>query len=466
MRIAFIASEVVPFAKTGGLADVCGTLPFELEALGHELVIIMPQYKSVGARGPFNDRAAVDMIGKGIKVYFIRNRNYFGRAFLYGDSTSDYPDNLDRFSFFCREALLLLKDIGKPVDIIHCHDWQAGLVPVLLKDAFASDPFFARTRTVFTIHNLAYQGLFPKEEYSKLGVDRKLFTDDKIEFYEKINLMKAGIVFSDFCTTVSPQYAREIQTREWGCGLEGVLQNKKGRLAGILNGLDYDVWNPEKDPHIDPPYSLEDQLAKKIQKEKLQKVFGLPVMPGIPVFGFVGRLCYQKGFDLIESAVDALMQRPVQMAFLGMGEDKYQKLLKMIARKYPRQFAVQVKYDEDISHLVYGGSDFFLMPSIYEPCGLTQMIALRYGTIPIVSAVGGLLDTVWDYASNKKQGNGIVLSSYSVSGLLEAADRATGAYNQKDTFAALIAHAMSNRFTWKSSAKHYVEVYQTCQSLA
>jgi len=464
MRIVFTASEVVPFAKTGGLADVCGSLPLELEALGHELVIIMPEYKSAGKRASFNDKASMEIIGKGVKVYFIKNKPFFSRPFLYGDSVSDYPDNLDRFSFFCREALQLLKDIGKPVDIIHCHDWQTGLIPVLLKDAYLKDPFFSRTRTVFTIHNLAYQGLFAKEEYSKLGVDVKFFNNNQLEFYEKINLMKAGIVFSDYVTTVSPQYAKEIQTKEWGCGLDGVLQDRHGKLAGILNGLDYVAWDPEHDPHVDPPYSQQDQLAKKIQKEKLQKVFGLPVMSDIPVFGFVGRLCYQKGFDLIESAIDEIMHHPVQLVFLGIGEEKYQKLLKKLSRKFPRQFSAQIKYDEDVSHWVYAGSDFFLMPSIYEPCGLTQMIALRYGTIPIVAAVGGLLDTVADFSSGRKKGNGFVMSSYSVSGLLEVVERAAGAYHQKDSFAALVAHAMANRFTWQASAKHYVEVYEECQS--
>ncbi|MBF0387661.1 MAG: glycogen synthase GlgA [Candidatus Omnitrophica bacterium] len=464
MRIVFAASEVLPFAKTGGLADVCGALPVELEAAGHEVSIIMPYYKEVGVKKVFNDRAQVDVIGQDIKVYFIKHKAFFGRSSLYGDNMNDYPDNLERFAFFCRQALELLKEIGKPVDIIHCHDWQTGLIPLLLKAPYAGEAFFSATRTVFTIHNLAYQGVFPKEEYAKLGLEEKFFNDSQVEFYGKVNLLKAGIVFSDYVTTVSPQYAKEIQTREWGCGLEGVLQSRKGRLAGILNGLDYERWNPERDVFIDPAFSARDQLAKKIHREKLQKVAGLPVLADIPVFGFVGRLCYQKGFDLIEGAFEELMHRPIQLVFLGVGEKKYQELLKKLARKNPQRFAALVRYDEDIAHQVYAGADFFLMPSVYEPCGLTQMIALRYGAIPLVSGVGGFLDTVSDCGVNKKQGNGFVLSSYSVSGLLEALDRALGLYNQKEKLAALIAQAMDCRFTWQSSVKHFNEVYAACRS--
>ena len=459
-----LASEVVPFAKTGGLADVCGALPLELEAAGHELIIIMPYYKEVGAKPAFNHRACVDSTGKAIKVYFIINKAYFGRSSLYGENMNDYADNLERFSFFCREALELLKDIGAPVDIIHCHDWQTGLLPLFLKGPYLNDQFFKGTRTVFTIHNLAYQGVFPKEEFAKIGVDERFFDDGHIEFYGKVNLMKAGIVFSDFVTTVSPQYAREIQTHEWGCGLEGVLQARKGTLTGILNGLDYDRWNPARDEYIDPPFTPDDQLARKIHKEKLQRISGLPVLSDIPMFGFVGRICYQKGFDLIESAFEELMQRPIQMVFLGVGEKKYQGLLKSLVRKNPHRFSAHIKYDEDIAHEVYAGSDFFLAPSVYEPCGLTQMIALRYGAIPVVSAVGGFLDTVVDAASSKRPGNGFILSSYSVSGLLEAVDRSLGAYNQKEKFAGLIAYAMNVRFPWAVAAKHYVEVYNACRS--
>lgn len=464
MNIVFMASEAIPFAKTGGLADVCGTLPLQLEAMGHEVSLVIPHYRCVGSREPFNERACSAVIGKDIRVYFIRNKNFFDRPYIYGDNGGDYEDSVGRFAFFCHEALKLLKEIGRPVDVIHCHDWQTGLVPVLIRENYAGDAFFASTRTVFTIHNLAYQGIFPEKDFSLLGVDQALFNDKQMMSGGKVNLIKAGIVFSDQVTTVSPQYAREIQTRDFGCALEGVLQSRKGRFAGILNGLDYKFWDPETDEFLEPHYSQNDWLVKAIHKDRLREVFRLPSYAEVPVFGFVGRLFAQKGFDLIESAIEGLMQRPLQMVFQGVGEEKYEKMLKGFSKKYPQKFSALVRYDEDIAHQVYAGADFFLMPSAYEPCGLAQMIALRYGTIPVVSPVGGLLDTVTDLASNRKKGNGLVLASYSVSGLLEAVDRATGVFSQKERHAELIRHAMACRWTWEASAKRYIEVYQACSS--
>jgi starch synthase len=462
MNIVFVAPEVVPFAKIGGLADVCGGLPVALESLGHEVSIIMPYYRMVGEKPVFNEMAHVTTIGRGVKVYFITNKKYFDRPSIYGNSHGDYPDNLERFAFFGHETLKFLKVLGKHVDIIHCHDWPAATVPLILKANYADDPFFAGTRAVMTIHNMAYQGSFPGEEFSKLGVDAKYFNEKQVEFFGKVSLLKTGIVFADHVTTVSPQYAKEILTQEWGCGLEGVLAGKKKHLSGILNGLDYGFWDPEKDGFVEPHYSANDWLAKKMHKSKLQDLAGLPTLSDIPLFGFVGRFFYQKGLDLIESAFEGLMQRPLQMVFLGVGEEKYQKLVQKLARQYPQKVAAFVKYDEPLAHQVYAGADFFLMPSIYEPCGLTQMIALRYGTIPVVSPVGGLLDTVTDITASKKKGNGFLLSSYSVSGLLEAVDRADGIYNQKEKYAELVTHAMACRWTWEDSARKYEEIYKEC----
>jgi starch synthase len=441
----------VSFAKTGGLADVSGALPLALEKLGHEVIVIMPYYRGVGVQKNFNDRARVATIGRDIKVYFIVNKEYFGRQ-----------DSLERFSFFCHQTMELLKELGLPVDIIHCHDWPTGLLPLLLKENYRSEPFFARTRSVMTIHNLAYQGIFPKEEFPKLGVDEGLFNERQVEFYQKINLIKAGIVFSDQVTTVSPQYAGEIQTRDFGCGLEGVLQARKGEVLGILNGLDYEQWDPETDPMIDPHYSARDWAVRRGLKAKLQENFGLSTYAEIPVFGFVGRLCSQKGLDLIESAFEGLVQRPIQLVFLGVGEAHYQKLLVKLAKKCPQKFSVQIKYDENIAHMVYAGSDFFLMPSVYEPCGLTQMIGLRYGAVPVASYVGGLVDTLVDLNASKSKGNSLLMSTYSVSGLLETIDRAVGVYNQKERMRSLIAHAMACRWTWEESAKKYEQCYREC----
>ena len=461
MRIVFVAPEVYPFAKTGGLADVCGTLSLELERLGHDVSIIIPAYRCVNGSKPFSDRARVAVIGKNIKVYFLRHQKFYDRPHIYGDAHGGYPDNLERFMFLCHGALLLMKELGVAVDIIHCHDWQTSLIPVILRENYKSDPFFQKTRTVLTVHNFGYQGVFPKEDLPKLGVDESLFNTRVLEFYGKVNLLKGGLIYADRITTVSPQYAKEIQTKEWGHGLEGVVRENKARLEGILNGLNYDHWNTETDLLISPHYAQKDaQVVKRTHKEKLQNVCRLPVFDDIPVFGFVGRLCYQKGLDLLESAFDGLMQRPVQAVFVGVGEDKYQKLLLKFAKKYPQQCAAMIRYDENLAHMVYAGADLFLMPSVYEPCGLTQMISLRYGAVPIVNGVGGLMDTVTDFSSNKNKGNGFVMQQYSVSGFLETVDRALGVFHQKKKFHDLVAYGMSCRWTWMSSTKHYIECYE------
>jgi starch synthase len=462
MKIVFVCSEVFPYAKTGGLADVCAALPAALEKLGHEVVVIMPRYRGIKAERSASSCADMSVMGRHIRVYFIRNREYFERAFLYGGPRGDYPDNLSRFSFFCHEVMKLLKEVAFQPDIIHCHDWQAGLVPVLLKERQLTDPFFQRTRSVFTIHNLAYQGVFPKEDYSKLGLASSLLSEKGCEQDNKINFLKAGIVFSDRITTVSARYAREIQTEEFGCGLENVLKRKRDDLTGILNGLDYDLWDPGKDPYIYPHYDSSDPRAKAQLKEKLQAACRLASVGQVPLFGFIGRLFSQKGLDLIESAFSGLMQRPLQAVFLGVGEERYQKMLLDLARKNRRKCAAVIRYNEELAHLVYAGSDFFLMPSVYEPCGLAQMISWRYGTIPLVSNVGGLADTVVDLSDRKRTPNGIVMSSYSVSGFLEAVDRALGLFHEKDRMQALIAAAMNARLTWDHSAEEYVESYEAC----
>ncbi|MFH0753521.1 MAG: glycogen synthase GlgA [Candidatus Omnitrophota bacterium] len=461
MRIVFVAAEVFPFAKTGGLADVCGTLPLELERLGHEVFIIMPGYRGTSGIGKFfNERACVLTIGKNLRVYLLQHPEFFSRTELYGDTLGDYPDNILRFAYFCHGALHLIKDIGKPVDIIHCHDWQTGLIPALLKENYACDPLLERARTVFTVHNLAYQGVFPREDMPKTGLDEKLFNPEAVEFYGKVNFLKTGLVFADRITTVSPQYAKEIQTTAFGCGLDGVMAQNRERLSGILNGLDYELWDPQNDPLIAPQYSSRDSILKKVHKEKLQQVYGLTVDHEIPVFGSVGRLCYQKGLDLLESAFEDLMQRPVQFVLIGVGESKYQRLLLMLAKKYAGKCGVVIRYDESLAHTVYAGADFFLMPSVYEPCGLTQMISQRYGTIPVVSAVGGLVDTVTDFTCNERHGNGFVMPSYSVAGMLDAIDRACAVFQHKEVFHDLVVRVMGARWTWESSAQHYIACYE------
>jgi starch synthase len=468
MRIVFVAAEVFPFAKTGGLADVCGTLPLELERMGHDVSVIMPGYRSAGVTRPFSDRARMVRIGENVRIYFLTSARYYDRPGIYADPSGvgDYPDNIDRFAFLCHEALRLMKDLGSTVDIIHCHDWQSALVPVLLKNNYRDDPFFAKTRTVLTVHNLAYQGVFPGEDFARLGIDRGLFTAEALEFYGKVNLLKGGLVFADRITTVSPQYAHEIQTVEWGCGLDGVVRANAARLTGILNGLDYKAWDPGADEFIDPPYSASDLESRVIHKRRLQELCGLPVISDIPVFGFVGRLCYQKGFDLLARAFEGMVSRPLQMVFVGVGEARYREILEKLARKAPRRCGFMNLYDEHLAHQVYAGSDFFLMPSVYEPCGLTQMIALRYGSLPLVTATGGLIDTITDLGSAQKKGNGIVLLSYTDEGLLEAVDRASILYYQKDRREQLMRYGMSYRWTWETAARHYIECYRSCSRSA
>jgi starch synthase len=463
MRIVICSAEVVPFTKTGGLADVAGSLPQALEELGHELIVIKPYYKSVklpDVKTRSLNEVAVAKIGKNIKVYLIGNEQYFGRDGIYGDKNGDYVDNLERFSFYCHETLRLLKRIGEPVDVIHCHDWHAALIPVLLKNKYQKDPFFKKVKSVFTIHNLAYQGIFPKEQFHLMDVDRDLFHIDGFEFYDQINVMKAGILFADRVTTVSPQYAIEIQHKEYGCGLDGVLRTRPEGIAGILNGLDYEIWDPSTDPLIEHHYSQDDWSNKAQNKASLQKALGLPQRPEVPLFSFVGRLCHQKGLDLVLQVIDQLAEFDVQMVFVGSGGDRYHKLLETAAAKHPTKIGVYLKFGEELARRTYAGSDFFLMPSVYEPCGLGQMISMGYGTIPLVHRTGGLADTITQYDPYRGAGNGFVFWQYNKEGFIRCFEHALKAYRNQPQFQALIKRAFESRFTWDNSALEYEKMYK------
>ncbi|MBL8012585.1 MAG: glycogen synthase GlgA [Candidatus Omnitrophica bacterium] len=463
MRIVFCSSEVVPFTKTGGLADVAGSLPQALEKLGHELIIITPYYKTAKfseVKKYSLNEVAVSKIGKNIKVYLLGNEKCFGRDGIYGDKNGDYSDNLQRFSFYCYELLKLLKRLESPVDVIHCHDWHTALIPVILKNEYQKDPFFRNIKSVFTIHNLAYQGVFPKEQYVHLGLDPELFHIDGFEFYDQINVMKAGLIFADRVTTVSPQYAMEIQHREFGCGLDGVLRNRPEGVAGILNGLDYDLWNPQTDPLVEFPYSAKDWSNKAKNKASLQKAVGLPQRPDVPLFGFVGRLCHQKGLDILIESLDELMEHNIQLVFVGSGGERYHRLLEACAQKYPEKIGLFLKFGEEMARRTYAGSDFFMMPSVYEPCGLGQMISLCYGTIPIVHRTGGLADTITAYDPFRSTGNGFVFFQYTKEGFVFCFEQAVRAYNDKAQFKALIERAFACRFTWDKSALEYEKIYK------
>ncbi|MGD0336949.1 MAG: glycogen synthase GlgA [Candidatus Omnitrophota bacterium] len=456
MKIVIAASEMVPFAKTGGLADVAGALPLALEKLGAEVVMVLPRYQSISDTKfkieRLKDDISCSVIGKSIKVYFIENDAYFGRESLYGDKNGDYKDNLERFSYYCKRTLTLLKEINFKPDIIHVHDWQACLIPVYLKALYAKEPFYKNIRTVLTVHNIGYQGLFPKEEFPKTGLDWSLFTMEGLEFYDKLNILKGGMVFSDIINTVSPTYSREIQTKEFGFGLEGILNKRRDSVFGILNGLDYSIWNPEEDKFIAKKYSLSDIHDKYANKEELQKICKLPVKMEVPLFGIVSRLAEQKGFDILADGIDTICKMDLQMVILGTGDVKYHLIMEEMVKKYPKVISVQLKFDDPLAHKIYAGSDIFLMPSKYEPCGLGQLISLRYGTIPLVFKTGGLADTV-------DNSNGFVFEKYSKDELVKTVKKAVSAFKNEKKWTGLINKAMQCDFSWNESARKYMELY-------
>jgi len=454
MKILFCASEVVPFAKTGGLADVAGSLPLYLKKLKTDVRVCLPKYSSIKIDG------TKAKLGKDIPVYFIENDNYFARPSLYGTAQGDYPDNLDRFSFFSKSVLELLKKENFKPDIIHCNDWQTALIPVYLKTIYKNDPFYSGIKTIFTIHNMAYQGTFSKDEYFKLGLGWEYFNMEYLEFYGMINLMKGGLVFSDFITTVSPTYSKEIQTPEFGCKLEGVLSRRKDFLTGIINGIDYDEWNPMADKELVKKYSHLSSKDKVYNKISLQKECGLPVKPDTPLLGVVGRLAHQKGFDILAEKISEICEQDLQFVLLGTGDEVYHKIMQDIAKKYPGKTSINIKFDNTLAKKIYASSDMFLMPSRYEPCGLGQMISLRYGTIPIVRKTGGLADTIVEFDPKTKDGNGFIFEDYCSDELFNTIKRALGVYRNKKIWQVLVKHAMEYDFSWGNSAKEYIKLYK------
>jgi len=456
MRIAMCASEVVPFAKTGGLADVAGALPLALEKEGQEVIIIMPRYKAIDAAKfnlkKFKDGVLTAITGKKIRVYFIESEEYFNRDGLYGDKNGDHQDNLDRFAYYCRKSLDLLKEINFKPDIIHCHDWQSSLIPVFLEAIYAKDPFYQNIRTILTIHNIGYQGLFPKEEFPKLGLNASLFSVEGLEFYGKINILKGGMLFSDLINTVSPTYAKEIQSKEFGFGLEGVLNKRRNCVFGILNGLDYDIWNPETDKFIAKNFSSVEPAGKAKDKENLQSLCKLPLKKEVPLFGIVSRLAEQKGFDILAEGIDEICKMNIQLVILGTGDLKYHEIMQSMVAKYPKVISLALKFDDPLAHKIYAGSDIFLMPSRYEPCGLGQLIALRYGTIPLVFKTGGLADTV-------NAQNGFIFDEYSKEALVKTIKKSIASFKEKAKWGELVKKAMQYNFSWEASAKKYLELY-------
>ena len=450
MTVAMVVSEMEPFAKTGGLADVAGALPLALGRLGVQVHVIVPRYSVVQEKQP------QVKISEGVEVHFIDHEDYFQRIGLYGGSNGDYPDNLDRFSFFCRQSLSLLKEKGIRPDILHAHDWQAALSIVYQKSVFQKDPFFARMRSVFTIHNLAYQGLFPKDQYPRCGLPWELFHIDGLEYYDKVNLLKGGLVFADRLTTVSPTYAREIQIPDQGEGLEGVLRFRSKDLLGILNGIDQDLWNPATDRALGHRFDSKRLAGKAKNKEALQKEMKLPVSSKIPLMGMVTRLASQKGLDLVVQALPGLSPLGVQLVVLGSGDRPIEQALESAA-KNSSTVRVHLGFDANLARRIYAGSDLFLMPSRYEPCGLGQMIAMRYGAVPLVRSTGGLADTVRE---DGLEGNGFCFRPYDSQAFLQAVQRAVGFYRASGRWKVVQLRGMTTDFSWRRSAREYLRLYE------
>lgn len=477
LRVLIASPEVVPFAKTGGLADVTGALPKALSKLGIEVAVILPKYQMVDAKKynlmPTGKTVSVPMGNKGqwaqiftskldenIKVYFIDKEEYFNRPYLYGTSQGDYPDNADRFIFFSKAVLEVCRAMDFQPQVIHCNDWQTGLLPVYLKDYYGNDPFFSDAGTVFTIHNMGYQGVFPAEAMSLTNLDPSLFSVDGLEFYGKVNLMKGALLFSDFITTVSKTYSLEIQTPENGYGLDGVLRFRKDNLYGILNGIDYQEWSPEVDNLIPYKYSRADLSGKWRCKQSLLAEYQLPFHEVRPLIGMISRMADQKGFDLVAETIEDILALGVQLIILGSGEEKYHKLFAELGKKYPTQVIVKIAYDNALAHKIEAGADIFLMPSRYEPCGLNQLYSLRYGTIPLVRSTGGLADSIIDYFQEPARGTGFKFYDYSAAEMLEILTKTVKLFGQRDKWKELMVRAMEQDFSWESSARQYLDLYK------
>ena len=453
IKVLFAASEVVPFAKTGGLADVSGSLPVALKKSGADIRVIMPKYATV------KDPGDAGMLGKSVKVYFVENDAFFRRAGLYGENGVDYKDNLSRFAYFCREVLERMKREDFRPDIIHCNDWQTALISAYLNTLYAYDPFFKDTRTLFTIHNLAYQGVFAQAEYPKLGLDWSLFSVNYFEFYKKVNLMKAGIVYSNAISTVSPTYAEEIKTEEFGYGLEGVIRARSDVLYGIMNGIDDEVWDPTNDALIFKRYSRETLDDKYENKVRLEKELGLSAHKNIPLIGVISRLADQKGFDLLTVIIDELLAQDVHFVLLGTGDEKYHQQFARVAKRYPGKASIQLRFDAVLAQKIYAASDLFLIPSRYEPCGLGQMISFKYGTVPVVRLTGGLKDSVREFDPASGQGDGFTFQEYDARALLRAIQKGLSVYHHKDQWRDLVKKIMGYDFSWKRSAQEYLRLY-------
>lgn len=466
-NVVIVACECVPFVKVGGLADVTGALFSKLPKYV-DTKLFLPGFRQIFEKFPSEkilecdvifdenrvEKAHLFRLKEYQNVYLIGNQKYFDRDQLYGEKGIDYPDNLLRFSFFSRAVLECCKNAKIKVDIFHCNDWQTALVPLYRKLFYKE----LNCAVVFTIHNLAYQGIFPKDQFKTIGLPDEFFTMDQLEFYGNFNVMKAGIIHSEKINTVSPSYAKEILTPEFGCKLEGLLKTREKDLSGILNGIDYMVWNPLFDKAIVRKYRT--RKGKLVNKAAIEEKFSLPLERDIPVFGFVGRLVEQKGIDLIIGAVESLKDSEFQFVCLGTGDISYEKALQSLSIKYPEKVGVKIGFDDAVARQIYAGSDFFLMPSRFEPCGLGQLISLKYGTIPVARKTGGLADTVKAVDMSGDTGWGIVFEKDQVSELTDAMEKAIEMYRDQELMEKLFKRAISLDFSWSRSIEAYVSLYQ------
>jgi starch synthase len=487
LKILFVTSEVVPFVKTGGLADVSAALPQTLAELGHEVRIVVPKYGAVDDR-KFKIHEVVrlkdikiELAGKEVifslkscflpgqkirvQIYFLDNQEYFGsRNSLYGDPMTgkDYPDNDERFIILNRAVFELIIKLGWIPDIIHCNDWQCGLIPTYLKTVYSGEENFDKFKTLFTIHNLAYQGEFSKSSFKKTGLPDKLNSPKGILHKGKLNFMKSGLVYADAINTVSKTYANEIRTDSViGSGLKDVLSKRKDDLYGIINGIDTKVWNPDRDKHLPKKYSIKNVEQKAVNKQALAEKFGFEFKEDTPIIGLISRLFDSKGIDLIEKILPQLLKLDIQMIVLGTGDKKYHSFFDQMAKKHSDKFACYLGFNDDLAHLIEGGADILLMPSKYEPCGLNQMYSLNYGTIPVVRETGGLADTVKKFNEKTKEGTGFVFKKYNAKELLTEIKRALKVYRDKDTWNKIVKAGMKEDFSWNSSAKKYIDLYKT-----
>lgn len=472
LKVLFVASEVSPYAKSGGLGDVAGSLPKALQENGVDVRVVFPKYRTIKDKyltscqylTSFNisldwrtQKADIFTIRGDVPTYMIGNDFYFGRAGYYG-----YGDDNERFAFFCKAAIEFLDFVDFVPDVIHCNDWQTGPVCLYVKDVYSKISYFSHIKTLYTIHNLQYQGMFPRDTLRMMGLDENYyFTNDKLEYYNMASFMKAGLLYSDAISTVSKTYSYEVQTPQYGYGLDGVLRCRNDKLYGIVNGIDYDANNPATSQKIYANFDADNMAGKAENKRKLQEELGLPQRDDVPVISIISRLADQKGINLVLQAAYELLNRDVQLVVLGTGEYHYENMFRDLAYRYPDKVSANILFDDTLAQKIYAASDMFLMPSLFEPCGLGQLFAMSYGTVPVTRTTGGLVDTVQHFNAETGKGNGFQFQDYDAGGLLWALNEALTTYADKELWNKVVQNAIRTRFSWADSAKKYIEVYES-----